>query len=97
MSKKTLLLVEDEQSIADALIFSLEADGYRVIWSQLASEALDTIDNEDIDLIILPIDGVLHTVQPGDTLERVAAEFNANVEDIIAYEPNNLEFPSECG
>ena len=55
MSKKTLLLVEDEQSIADALVFSLEADNYRVIWCQLASEALHSIDSEDIDLIILDI------------------------------------------
>ncbi len=47
----------------------------------------------DFDLVILPIDGVLHDVRPGDTLEKLAAEFFVSVEDIIAYEPNNLEFP----
>lgn len=55
MIKKTILLVEDEKSIADALIFSLEAEHYCVIWSELASEALRVIDKEDIDLIILDI------------------------------------------
>jgi LysM repeat protein len=44
-------------------------------------------------LIILPIDGVLHDVRSGDTLEGLAAQYGVPIEDIIAYEPNNLEFP----
>ncbi len=47
----------------------------------------------DMELIILPLDGVLHDVQSGDTLESVSAEYGISVEDIIAYEANNLEFP----
>jgi LysM repeat protein len=47
----------------------------------------------DTELIILPIDGVLHDVQPGDTLESVSLQYGIPVEDIIAYKPNNLEFP----
>lgn len=46
-----------------------------------------------VDLIILPIDGVLHDVQPGDTLESIAALYSIPVETVIAYAPNNLEFP----
>ncbi|WP_420642778.1 peptidoglycan DD-metalloendopeptidase family protein [Candidatus Leptofilum sp.] len=45
------------------------------------------------ELIILPIDGVLHDVQPGDTLESVSLQYGISVDDIIAYGPNNLEFP----
>lgn len=45
------------------------------------------------ELIILPIDGVLHDVQPGDTLESVSQQYGIPVEDMIAYGPNNLEFP----
>ncbi|MBE2221644.1 MAG: M23 family metallopeptidase [Anaerolineae bacterium] len=44
-------------------------------------------------LIILPIDAVLHEVQPGDTLESVSEQYDIPVEDIIAYTDNNLEFP----
>lgn len=44
-------------------------------------------------LVILPVDGVLHDVGEGDTLERVASLYGVSEEDIIAYEPNNLEFP----
>ena len=46
-----------------------------------------------VTLIILPIDGVLHDVQPGDTLDSIAAQYNVPVETIIGYAPNNLEFP----
>lgn len=45
------------------------------------------------ELIILPIDGVLHDVQPGDTLESLSLQYGIPVEEIIAYEQNNLEFP----
>ncbi|MGD8857836.1 MAG: peptidoglycan DD-metalloendopeptidase family protein [Chloroflexota bacterium] len=44
-------------------------------------------------VVILPVDGVLHDVGEGDTVESVANLYGASVEDIIAYEPNNLEFP----
>ncbi len=46
-----------------------------------------------VQLIILPIDGVLHDVQRGDTLESISAQYGIPVADIIAYEANNLEFP----
>jgi murein DD-endopeptidase MepM/ murein hydrolase activator NlpD len=46
-----------------------------------------------VELVILPVDGVLHDVQPGDTLESIANQYGVPVEEIIAYQPNNLEFP----
>lgn len=44
-------------------------------------------------LTILPIDGVLHDVQHGETLERIANLYGVTPEDIINYGSNNLEFP----
>ncbi|MCB8979766.1 MAG: M23 family metallopeptidase [Ardenticatenaceae bacterium] len=44
-------------------------------------------------LTILPVNGVLHNVQPGDTLESLSLQYGIPTEDIIAYGPNNLEFP----
>lgn len=55
MNAKKILLVEDEQSIADALIFSLEQDNYDVNWCVLGSDALNAIDTQPIDLVILDI------------------------------------------
>jgi LysM repeat protein len=46
-----------------------------------------------MELTILPLDGVLHDVKQGDTLESISEQYGIPVEDIIAYEPNNLEFP----
>ncbi len=46
-----------------------------------------------VDLIILPIDGVLHDVQPGETLESISNQYGVSVDTIIGYAPNNLEFP----
>ncbi len=46
-----------------------------------------------VTLIILPEDGVLHEVQPGETLADLAALYGIPAADIIAYESNNLEFP----
>jgi murein DD-endopeptidase MepM/ murein hydrolase activator NlpD len=46
-----------------------------------------------VSITILPVDGVLHDVVEGDTLEGIAAQYDVPAEDIIAYEPNNLEFP----
>ena len=42
---------------------------------------------------ILPVDGVLHEVRYGETLEIIAAIYQVDVETIIEYGPNNLEFP----
>jgi LysM repeat protein len=44
-------------------------------------------------LTILPLDGVLHDVLPGDTLEGLSALYSVPIEDITGYQPNNLEFP----
>ena len=46
-----------------------------------------------VELTILPQDGVLHTVQPGDSLESLVNEYGIAAEEIIAYENNNLEWP----
>lgn len=59
--------------------------------AQLSQES--SLLQPDMELIILPIDGVLHDVKSGDSLESISEEFGIPVEDIIAYEPNNLEFP----
>jgi murein DD-endopeptidase MepM/ murein hydrolase activator NlpD len=53
------------------------------------SSALQT----GVTLVILPVDGVLHDVRDGDSLEGLAQQYGVPVEEIIAYGPNRLEFP----
>jgi LysM repeat protein len=57
-------------------------------WLSQESNLLQT----GAELVILPTDGALHTVKPGDNLESIAAQYDVDVADIINYEPNNLEF-----
>ena len=45
------------------------------------------------EIIILPVDGVLHTIEPGETLESIATQYGVDVDTIINYAPNNLNFP----
>lgn len=45
------------------------------------------------ELVILPVDGVLHEVGVGETLTSIADQYQVTVEDIINYPTNNLEFP----
>ena len=37
------------------------------------------------EIIILPADGVLHTVKPGETVASIAADYEVSAEAIIAY------------
>ncbi len=45
------------------------------------------------EITILPSDGALHTVKPGETVESIAADYEVPAEAIIAFASNNLEFP----
>ncbi len=58
-------------------------------WLSQESNALQA----GVELVILPLDGVVHTVQPGETLEDIATRYSVTVDEIIGYSDNNLEFP----
>lgn len=44
-----------------------------------------------VNLKIPPVDGVLYQWQAGDTLDKVAASYNATAEDILMYPGNGLD------
>ena len=59
MRSKKILVVEDELSIADALIYSLSQENYQVVHMMLGSDALSEIQSSNTqksyDLIILDV------------------------------------------
>jgi DNA-binding response OmpR family regulator len=55
MNRPHMLLVEDETNIAQALLFNLELEGYRVTHVTTGATALASFDNDRYDLVILDL------------------------------------------
>lgn len=53
--EKTVLVVDDEKPIADILQFNLTKEGYRVVTAYDGDEALEKVEEEKPDLILLDI------------------------------------------
>jgi len=50
-----ILIVEDEPSIADTLLFVLQGEGFSVTWKTLAGEALALLQTTPVDLVIMDV------------------------------------------
>lgn len=50
-----ILIVEDEGSIADTLVYALQAEGFTTTWLTLAEEALALLQTQPVDLLILDV------------------------------------------
>ena len=50
-----ILIVEDEPSIADTLLFVLQGEGFSVTWKTLAGDALMLVQTTPIDLVIMDV------------------------------------------
>ncbi len=51
----TILLVDDEDAVQKLLTYPLERDGYRVVQAYDGEQALERLDAEDVDLVVLDI------------------------------------------
>ena len=60
MAETNILIVDDEQEIADLVEIYLVSDGYKVFKADNAQDGLDILDKEDIHLVLLDI------MMPGD-------------------------------
>lgn len=50
-----ILIIEDEPSIADTLVFVLQSEGFTTSWKTLASEALKLLQDDNVDLVIMDV------------------------------------------
>ncbi len=55
MSAQTVLIVEDEENILEAIRYNLEHEGYRVLAAQDGEEGLNLTRQDDPDLVLLDI------------------------------------------
>jgi two-component system catabolic regulation response regulator CreB len=50
-----IVIIEDEKSIADTLMYALQVEGYSSTWFQLARDALTRLEQASADLVILDV------------------------------------------
>jgi two-component system catabolic regulation response regulator CreB len=52
---RNILLIEDESGIADNVIYSLEAEGYEVLWVNEGEKGIAAASEDNVDLVILDV------------------------------------------
>lgn len=62
-----------------------------LVWANAALENNPDLLRLGQELVILPIDGVYHTVVKGDTLSSIAKKYKAEIDDIVQCEYNGLD------
>lgn len=51
----TILIIEDEGSIVDNVVYALKTEGFNTIWCPTGAEGLEAVKTRDITLIILDV------------------------------------------
>lgn len=78
----TWYVVKEGDSLSQvAAMFGVSAN--TIVWANELSSRNDL--HPGMRLLILPIDGVQHTVASGDTLERIAKRYGGDAEEIRSY------------
>ena len=54
-SVKTIVVIEDERSIADSVIHSIEREGYAAVWCAAGREGLERVRKGGCDLVVLDV------------------------------------------
>ena len=52
---KTIVVIEDERSIADSVIHSIEREGYAAVWCAAGREGLERVRKGGCDLVVLDV------------------------------------------
>ncbi len=55
LDNKQILVVEDESSIADNILYALESEGFATAWYELGQDALQHLSSAPVDLVILDV------------------------------------------
>jgi DNA-binding NtrC family response regulator len=84
--KKTILIVDDDQSILRSLSRVLEKNGYATDTAETAMNALDKLKNSHYDLAI--IDVILPDMKGTDLLAKAKNELQQTIKFIITGYPS---------
>ena len=72
MDKEKILIVDDEKEIRDLIEIYLKGEGYRVLKAENGEEALNILESNDIDLIVLDV--MMPKVNGIDTCLKIREE-----------------------
>lgn len=53
--RQTVLVVEDEQSIADTIVYALRTEGFEPVWKTTGREALAALKQQPVALVVLDV------------------------------------------
>jgi len=76
-----ILLVEDDESLAEGIVFNLRNAGYDVVATERGEDALDRLGNDRFDLVLLDV--MLPGIDGYEVVRRMRASGNKNPVIII--------------
>ncbi len=95
MSKKTILVIEDEKNIQELLRFNLEEEGHRVVCASTGDRGLDAANKEKPDLIILDV--MLPGVSGTDILKSIRANAKISATPVLMLTARSQESDKVLG
>ena len=87
----TYTVQTNDNVFAIAQGFGLQVE--TIMWANPKVETAPDLLSVGQILTILPVDGIYYTVQPGDTVAKLAKTYKITEDKIVSFELNNLEEP----
>ena len=95
MSKKVILTVDDEEHILELISFNLEINGYDVKKAETGEEALEILQAEHVDLVLL--DRMLPGIDGIEVLRRIRQDKALAKLPVILHTAKTEEFDKVVG
>lgn len=83
MGTETILLVDDEDIITDAMVELLEQIGYKVFWARNGKEAISIYKNNKNTIHLVILDIIMPDILGGETFDRLR-EINPDIKVLLS-------------
>lgn len=95
MNKKRILIVDDEENILELLKYNLQKNGFEVVSKENGEDAIDEIEKEDFDLILLDL--MLPGIDGLDVLKFIRSHHRIKNTPVIMLTAKNEEIDTVLG
>ena len=90
-----LLLVDDERDLLNPLVFALERDGHRCVVCETGQEAIDAIERQTWDLVVLDL--MLPDISGAEICRRIRGDERTRTLPVIIVSARGDEFDRVIG